>query len=59
MPMDPLSYADMLKTIKANFECLKAIIPQEKTFKEVLETEILADTFPKSDLPNIKTKDVL
>ena len=49
----------IIKDIKKNIMRLKTALPEGKSFKKVLEIDILADDFPPSNLQNKKTNNVI
>ena len=53
-----LNYDDYIQQIKKNIANLKKNLPANTTIQQALEADILADAFPSSDEPNIKTKEV-
>ena len=55
----PSKYTDTLKIIRAKFRLLKQTLPANKSFKDVLEQDILCDYFPSSPSPNEKTNEVI
>ena len=54
-----VSYKSTIEKIRNHVAQLKKNLPTGTTLEDAIRTEIIQDSFPSSDSPNIKTKEVL